>query len=76
MTIYRTNDGEKYEAGSAKEFVALLRRTSRAPSRDVSAFMKQASKRALIQNGAHIRTSSPIAFVRDLVKAGLVTQKG
>jgi hypothetical protein len=58
--------------GTAKQIVAHLHSTSRAPARDDRTWMQQAADRVHLMNGAVIRADTEEHFIDDLVESNLL----
>lgn len=60
-------DGQRVEVKTAAELVSIMHANSYTPAADDKAYMMDVSDRTVLQSGDKIRTTSPEAFVNDLV---------
>lgn len=74
MTMtYITNDGARFMAASADEFLQQLRKDSRDPREDDLSFRVATARAASLQTGYGIRSNTPTKLVEDLIFAKLLT---
>jgi hypothetical protein len=72
---YKTPDGEAhYSATSPEDLVSQMHRGSRSPAASDQDWMDQAADRLADATDVLIRTQSAVAFVEDLLSAGLLVQ--
>jgi hypothetical protein len=75
--MYRTLDGARFQAGTARQVVIELRRQSFQRGGTLRDFMREVASAARIQKrGARVPTNSPEAFVRGLVRTKLLFKIG
>ena len=67
-------DGQPVTVKTASELVTIMHANSLAQSADDQAFMEDVAERMLKQGDHKIRTSSPEAFVNDLVGCGYLKE--
>jgi hypothetical protein len=65
-------DGQHVTVKTAAELVDIMHANSFAQAADDQAYMEDVAERTVLQDGAKIRTTSPEAFVNDLVAHGLI----
>lgn len=76
MTKYQMIDGEVYEARDELDLVQQMREAAAfAPTSSVKAFMSDTAERTKEMTDITIDTSTPEAFVKGLVRAGLIEVK-
>ncbi len=68
----RMIDGKIFEGRDEAEVVAKMRKDSWTPENSLEAYMRETSKRAMIQTGLPVDWDNPVDFIRDLENAGLV----
>lgn len=72
---YVTDDGEKYVAKNALDFVKQLKDSSRTAQHiTLNQFMREAAARAEQATGFKINHKTATGFVRGLIEAGLVKE--
>lgn len=69
---YELADGRTIEAKSASELITQMHLHSLAQAVDDQAYMEDVADRTILQDGGKVRTSSPEAFVNDLIMHGLI----
>jgi hypothetical protein len=73
MTRYKTLDGGRFDARNADDLVRQLRATSYQHAKTRGEFMREMALRArLWKRDARIDTRSPDAFVRGLIRTGMI----
>lgn len=65
-------DGQRVEFSKAADLVAYMHANAFAQAADDVAYMLDVSDRTVLQSGEKIRTTSPEAFVNDLVRHHLL----
>lgn len=70
--IYRMRDGKIFLASTPKEFVRKMRNTSFIPSKNLTEYMDQVSKRIYIAHGVKLEYTDEKTFVDELIKHGIV----
>jgi hypothetical protein len=74
--LYLTEDGRKFFAANANDFVAKLRKGDWGTSENDAAFMVEIAERArMIDRTIEIATDTSENFLRSLIEVGLITTK-
>ena len=76
MTIYQTNDGEKFEATDATDLIGQMRQVAFKKEDDVRAFMAKVAETVTDMTGYPIGSGSPEELVDDLIKTGYLKVVG
>jgi len=72
--IVKTSTGDIF-SGSPAEIVHQMNMTSRSPATSDLDYMKQASKRMVLQVGRTIATNSPDKFIADLIETKMLVEE-